>query len=96
MKSSPLMTTTVGSSPRPRWLAQSEDIQMKFLLQGEALQEAMDEATALSIREEDFGLDIVTDGEQRRSAFIFHIAGTWSGADHPIADQILLAPDCGS
>ena len=37
---------------------------------------------ALVIREqEDLGLDLLTDGEMRRTTFIFHIAGQWQGVD---------------
>jgi 5-methyltetrahydropteroyltriglutamate--homocysteine methyltransferase len=51
-------------------------------LEGEALQEAQDDATILALREqEDLGLDILTDGEQRREGFIFHMARTWDGID---------------
>jgi 5-methyltetrahydropteroyltriglutamate--homocysteine methyltransferase len=35
---------------------------------------------AVSLQEE-AGLDVVTDGEQRREGFIFHMARTWDGVD---------------
>jgi 5-methyltetrahydropteroyltriglutamate--homocysteine methyltransferase len=46
------------------------------------MQEACDDATILALRhQEDLGLDLLTDGEQRREGFIFHVAGQWNGVD---------------
>jgi 5-methyltetrahydropteroyltriglutamate--homocysteine methyltransferase len=78
----PLTTTSVGSFPRPTWLAHTQRNQLTFRLEGDALKEAIDDAMALAIREqEQLGLDILTDGEMRRTTFIFHIAGQWDGVD---------------
>src|SRR5579885_468766 len=77
-----LATTSVGSFPRPAWLAHTQRNQLTFRLQGAALKEAMDDATILVLREQErLGLDILTDGEMRRSHFVFHIAGSWHGVD---------------
>jgi 5-methyltetrahydropteroyltriglutamate--homocysteine methyltransferase len=82
MAFAPLTTTSVGSFPRPNWLAHTQRNQLTYRLEGDALREAMDDAMALVIREqEDLGLDILTDGEMRRTTFIFHIAGQWQGVD---------------
>jgi 5-methyltetrahydropteroyltriglutamate--homocysteine methyltransferase len=82
MAFAPLTTTSVGSFPRPNWLAHTQRNQLTYRLEGDALKEAMDDAMALVIREqEDLGLDILTDGEMRRTTFIFHIAGQWQGVD---------------
>ncbi len=78
----PLTTTSVGSFPRPAWLAHTQRNVLTFQVSGDALREAMDDATILVIREQqELGLDILTDGEMRRSHFIFHIAGRWDGVD---------------
>jgi 5-methyltetrahydropteroyltriglutamate--homocysteine methyltransferase len=78
----PLTTTSVGSFPRPTWLAHTQRNQLSFRLEGQTLREAMDDAMALAIREQErLGLDILTDGEMRRTTFIFHIAGQWDGVD---------------
>ncbi len=78
----PLTTTSVGSFPRPPWLAHTKRNQLTYRLEGAALKEAMDDAMALVIREQEkLGLDIVTDGEMRRKTFVFHIAGQWDGVD---------------
>ena len=78
----PLATTSIGSFPRPTWLAHTKRNQLTFQVVGPTLAEAMDDATILVLREqEELGLDILTDGEMRRMSFIFHIAGAWEGVD---------------
>ncbi len=77
-----LATTSVGSFPRPTWLADTQRSQVTFRVAGEQLKEALDDATIVVLREqEELGLDIVTDGELRRGNFVFHIAGKWDGVD---------------
>ena len=78
----PLATTSVGSFPRPAWLAQTARNEVTFRMSGDPLKEALDDATVVVLREqEELGLDILTDGEMRRTHFIFHIAGAWDGID---------------
>ena len=80
MKLPPIATTTVGSFPRPAWLADRERSQVTFRQEGALLREAQDDATLLVLREqEEIGLDLLTDGEQRRPHFINHVLGTWDG-----------------
>ena len=75
MQLGPLTTTSIGSFPRPSWLAETDRGHARFRLEGAALREAQDDATVLSLREqEELGLDIVTDGEQRRERFVYHAA----------------------
>jgi 5-methyltetrahydropteroyltriglutamate--homocysteine methyltransferase len=82
MKLGPLTTTSIGSFPRPNWLAHTERNRVTFRLEGDALREAMDDATIVTLREqEELGIDLVTDGEQRREGFIFHMTRTWDGVD---------------
>lgn len=78
----PVATTTVGSFPRPAWLAVSERTQVRFQLQGAELREAQDDATRLAIwTQEKIGLDLLTDGEQRRTGFIHHVLAAFEGID---------------
>jgi 5-methyltetrahydropteroyltriglutamate--homocysteine methyltransferase len=78
----PIAATTIGSFPRPNWLAQTERSVVIFRLQGEALKEAQDDATALCIQaQERIGLDLLSDGEQRRTGFINHILAAFNGVD---------------
>ena len=77
-----LATTSVGSFPRPGWLAETQRSEAAFRMTGAPLEEALDDATVVVLREqEELGLDILTDGEMRRTHFIFHIAGQWDGID---------------
>lgn len=82
MQLPPIATTTIGSFPRPGWLAVTERSRANFRLEGPALKEAQDDATVLNIRnQEQIGLDLVTDGEQRRTGFIDHILAAFEGID---------------
>jgi 5-methyltetrahydropteroyltriglutamate--homocysteine methyltransferase len=82
MKLPPLATTSIGSFPRPKWLAKTNRTRAAFVVPPENMEEACDDATVITLRsQEKLGLDLVTDGEQRREGFIFHIAGQWNGVD---------------
>ena len=82
MQLPPIATTTIGSFPRPGWLAVTERSRANFRLEGPALEEAQDDATALSIvSQERIGLDLLSDGEQRRTGFINHILAAFEGID---------------
>lgn len=82
MKLPPIATTTVGSFPRPSWLGMQHRGDITFRLEGAALREAQDDATLLVLREqEELGLDLLTDGEQRRQHFILHVLAGWEGVD---------------
>ena len=79
----PIATTTVGSFPRPSWLVAGRDRgAVTFQLEGQPLRQAQDDATIVSLCEqEQVGLDLLTDGEQRRTSFIDHILAGWDGID---------------
>ena len=82
MQLPPIAATTIGSFPRPSWLADTERSRVNFRLEGGALQEAQDDATSLNMRtQEQIGLDLLTDGEQRRTGFINHILAAFDGVD---------------
>jgi 5-methyltetrahydropteroyltriglutamate--homocysteine methyltransferase len=91
MELPPIATTTIGSFPRPAWLAQTDRSRAIFRLDGAALKEAQDDATALSIHtQERIGLDLLSDGEQRRTGFINHVLASFDGIDlaHEAVKQI--------
>jgi 5-methyltetrahydropteroyltriglutamate--homocysteine methyltransferase len=82
MQVPPIATTTVGSFPRPGWLAATDRSRVIFRLEGVSLKEAQDDATAINMRtQEQLGLDVLTDGEQRRTGFINHILAAFDGVD---------------
>jgi 5-methyltetrahydropteroyltriglutamate--homocysteine methyltransferase len=84
-------TTIVGSMPKPAWLAQEwYSIAGSWRLAGPALAEAQDDATRLALADqEEAGIDIVCDGEQRRpshhSYFLAHLKGVDFGTMKPKA-----------
>lgn len=82
MQLPPIATTTVGSFPRPAWLATTRRSNVTFEIEGAKLCEALDDATAVTIRDQELaGLDLLTDGEQRRPHFINHILSCMDGID---------------
>ena len=82
MQLPPIATTTVGSFPRPNWLADQERSEVTFRLEGELLREAQDDATIAILHEQErVGLDLLTDGEQRRPHFIYHVLASMEGFD---------------
>src|SRR5439155_9793152 len=77
-----LRTMILGSLPRPSWLAQPEQVYTSYRLEGEALREAQDDAVLLALRDQEIaGLDIVTDGEQRRRHYIWGFCEGLRGLD---------------
>jgi len=77
-----IAATTIGSFPRPTWLAETDRNRVSYRLEGATLKEAQDDATALSIHtQEQIGLDLLSDGEQRRIGFINHVLAAFEGID---------------
>ncbi len=86
-----LPTTLVGSYPQPDWLIDRARlskmvprVRMDDLwhFSGAALQEKQDEATLLAIKDQErAGLDIISDGEQRRESYSNRFATALSGVD---------------
>src|SRR5208282_3263803 len=66
--------TVVGSWPRPAWLLEAAK------RHSPALPDLQDQATLLAIKyQEDAGVDVVSDGEQRRDNFYSFIADCLEG-----------------
>src|SRR6516225_584774 len=64
-------TTIAGSLPKPLWLAEPNRLWALWKLAGTELAEGKLDATLLAIkRQEDAGIDVVTDGEQSRQHFV--------------------------
>jgi 5-methyltetrahydropteroyltriglutamate--homocysteine methyltransferase len=64
-------TTVVGSFPRPRELIEATKKRSAGEIEQAKLDELLDQATrSIIAREEEAGLDVITDGEQRRSSFV--------------------------
>jgi len=86
-----LPTSLVGSYPQPEWLidrgklakqvprARADDL---WLVARDKLEAAHDDATILAIRDQErAGLDIITDGEQRRESYSNRFATALEGID---------------
>jgi 5-methyltetrahydropteroyltriglutamate--homocysteine methyltransferase len=84
-------TSLVGSYPQPDWLIDRARLSKMvprvrmddlWLVDPNALEEKQDEATLLAIRDqENAGLDIITDGEQRRESYSNRFATALEGVD---------------
>src|SRR5947208_6013856 len=85
-------TTLVGSYPQPEWLIDRKKLAGRFPPRVRAkelwripdalLAEAQEDATLLAIRDQErAGLDIITDGEQRRESYSNRFATALEGVD---------------
>lgn len=77
-----LETQIVGSLPKPSWLAEPNTLRAPWRLVGDALREAQDDAVRLAILDqEEAGLNVVTDGEERRRHYIWGFLDGLTGVD---------------
>ncbi|MBI3246200.1 MAG: methionine synthase [Deltaproteobacteria bacterium] len=78
-----LQTMIVGSLPRPTWLApEGQQMHVNWNLESAKLREAHDDAVRLAIADqEEAGLQILTDGEQRRKHYIWGFTEGLDGID---------------
>ncbi|MFB6184219.1 MAG: methionine synthase [Haloarculaceae archaeon] len=77
-----LLTTVVGSYPQPAWLDAARDLVEEGDLSADDLDEAEDDAVrAISGDMVRAGLDVVTDGEQRRTGMVEYFAQFIDGYD---------------
>jgi 5-methyltetrahydropteroyltriglutamate--homocysteine methyltransferase len=86
-----LPTTLVGSYPQPAWLIDQGKLSKQvprvraqdlWLIDPDRLEAAQDDATLLAIRDQErAGLDIITDGEQRRESYSNRFATALAGID---------------
>jgi len=84
-------TSLVGSYPQPDWLIDRERLskmvprvrmQDLWRVDPQHLEEKQDEATLIAIRDQErAGLDIITDGEQRRESYSNRFATALAGVD---------------
>jgi len=86
-----LPTCLVGSYPQPEWLIDRARLSKQvprvrardlWLIGTEKLEAAQDDATLLAIRDQErAGIDIISDGEQRRESYSNHFATALEGVD---------------
>lgn len=86
-------TTVVGSMPKPAWLMEQVPLNeagkqvhgkgADWGFSGDLLTDAMDDATRVTLHDqENAGIDIVSDGEQRRSSYLTYITMRLDGFDY--------------
>ena len=78
-----LTTTLAGSLPKPSWLADStHQLFAPWVAPADRLREAQDDAVRLALfDQEEAGIDIVSDGEQRRRHYIWGFLDGLTGTD---------------
>lgn len=91
------ITSVVGSWPRPNWLIEAFEKFEKGQLDQQTFAQYLDDAVKLAIRDqEEAGLDVITDGEQRRTSFVAFVGQKLRGFKivrveelHPNAKEIM-------
>jgi 5-methyltetrahydropteroyltriglutamate--homocysteine methyltransferase len=87
-----LPTTVVGSYPQPEWLIDRKALGSRlpprvrarelWRIPVELLEEAQNDATVVAIRDMEMaGVDVISDGEQRRESYSNHFATSLDGVD---------------
>ena len=77
-----LPTSTVGSLPKPAWLAPPEKLWSPWKLENEQLLEGKQDALRVSLQEQHLaGVDIISDGEQTRQHFVTTFIEQLNGVD---------------
>src|ERR1700742_1787155 len=75
-------TTLAGSLPKPSWLGTPNVLGAPWTLTGQRLLDAKADAPLLPIRrQEEAGIDIVSDGEQARQHFVHGFLAEVDGVD---------------
>ncbi|SKA34297.1 5-methyltetrahydropteroyltriglutamate--homocysteine methyltransferase [Enhydrobacter aerosaccus] len=79
---SAIRSTIVGSLPKPTWLAEPGILYAPWRVAPEQLDEAQRDATRLCVADQlAAGLDVITDGEQRRRHYVWGFLGGVAGVD---------------
>jgi 5-methyltetrahydropteroyltriglutamate--homocysteine methyltransferase len=105
------LTSGVGSMPKPAWLMgedkpfapgmRGQGNEVTWAFEGEVLQQAQDDAVRLTVHDQTHaGLDIVSDGEQRRRYYVTHVTERLGGLDYTkLAEKSVrkgrMVHDCG-
>jgi 5-methyltetrahydropteroyltriglutamate--homocysteine methyltransferase len=87
-----MLTSLVGSYPQPEWLLDREKLRGRqppriraadfWRVEERFLEEAQDAATLMAIRDQErAGLDVITDGEQRRESYSNRVVMALDGVD---------------
>jgi 5-methyltetrahydropteroyltriglutamate--homocysteine methyltransferase len=85
----------IGSWPRPRWMLQAMHDHMEGRLDAESFQLTANDAVRLSVAAQlRAGVDVVTDGEQRRDSYASFVGGILDNCQLiPLTDLLPLVDD---
>ena len=91
----PLSVMGIGSWPRPRWMLQAIHEHMEGRLSDQEFHEIGDDAVRLAVDSQlKAGVDVVTDGEQRRDSYASFVGGLLDGCQlSPITDLLPYVDD---
>lgn len=91
----PLSVLSLGSWPRPRWLLSSLHQHLEGRLDSEAFEADADDAVQLAVAaQERAGIDVVTDGEQRRDNYSSFVGGILQNCQLiPVTDLLPYVDD---
>lgn len=91
----PLSVAGIGSWPRPRWLVRALHERLEGRLPDAEFQEAADDAVRLAVTAQlRAGVDVVTDGEQRRDNYASFVGGLLEGCQLiPLTDLLAMVDD---
>ncbi|GAA4115898.1 sulfurtransferase TusA family protein [Enteractinococcus coprophilus] len=91
----PLSVLSLGSWPRPRWMLESLHQHLEGRLDDDAFQADADDAVQLAIAaQERAGIDVVTDGEQRRDNYSSFVGGILQNCQLiPVTDLLPYVDD---
>lgn len=91
----PLSVMGIGSWPRPRWMLQAIHEHMEGRLSDQEFDEVGNDAVRLAVDSQlKSGVDVVTDGEQRRDSYASFVGGLLDGCQLiPITDLLPYVDD---
>jgi 5-methyltetrahydropteroyltriglutamate--homocysteine methyltransferase len=91
----PLSTLSIGSWPRPRWMLQALHDHTEHRLDDSAFQATADDAVRLAVDGQlHAGVDVITDGEQRRDNYSSFVGGILDNCQLiPLTDLLSLVED---
>lgn len=91
----PLSVMGIGSWPRPRWMLEAIHARLAGRLSEEAFQATADDAVRLAVAaQREAGVDVVTDGEQRRDSYAGFVGGRLDNCQLiPLTDLLPLVDD---
>lgn len=91
----PLAVMGIGSWPRPRWMLEAIHAHISGQLSEIAFQETADDAVRLCIQaQQRAGVDVITDGEQRRDSYSSFVGGLLDNCQLiPITDLLPYVDD---